>query len=362
MILSANCLILLSSYFFLFNSWKVEIVKSTDFSNRIEKKVVKLAKEREIPSLELTITKGKDILNFDYHHKDVEKQNIYGIGSATKFISAVLVFELIEKNKIDINKKVTDYVHSTNRIDGIENLTIKNLLNHTSGLSDYTKSPDWITRVTNQDAPKTFEEKLKLINSKLENSGNFSYSNSNYLFLQEIVEKVTNKPYNVFFNEFLKRHDLYGITIGMDENGLQAFFGQTYQGSSDVSSWREYYGFDGGAYANSKALDTFLSKLFREKSIIAPSTLSGMEDWISMQTMALPVGSGSIAEYGNGIMKLRYKGKEYVGHFGSTLKYQSMVLYNSKSNISISVVTNCSGKYFNNVFFQELVPAILDEL
>ncbi len=54
--------------------------------------------------------------------------------------------------------------------------------------------------------------------------------------------------------------------------------------------------------------------------------------------------------------------KEYIGHFGSTLKYQSMVIYNPEKNISISIVTNCSGKYFNNVFFQELIPARLDEL
>jgi CubicO group peptidase (beta-lactamase class C family) len=78
--------------------------------------------------------------------------------------------------------------------------------------------------------------------------------------------------------------------------------------------------------------------------------------------MSIPIGSGEISEYGNGIMKLTYEGQEYVGHFGSTLKYQSMVFYNSANNISISVVTNCSGPYFNKVFFQELIPAILDEL
>lgn len=355
-------IILLISQLFLFNSCEGQTAEPTTFSKKIEKKVAKIAKEKNIPSLELTVTTEKNVLNFNYHHKDVAKQNIYGIGSTTKFLSAVLVFKLIENQTININDKVTDYVDIANSINGIENLTIKNLLNHTSGLSDYTKNPVWIIKVTNNEAPKTFEEKLVLINSKLENSGNFSYSNSNYLFLQKIVEKVTNKPYDVVFNEFYKSLNLSEIQIGMNENGLQAFFGQTEQGSSDVSSWREKYGFDGGAYSNSKTLDNFLTKLYREKSILNPNTLSEMENWVSMQPMTIPVGSGLISEYGNGIMKLKYNGQEYIGHFGSTLKYQSMVLYNSEKNISISVVTNCSGKHFNNVFFQELIPAILDEL
>ena len=361
MTLVTNYILLLISHLFLFNSCTKKIVEPSDFLGKIEKKVIKIARERNIPSIDITIRKGKEVLNFDYHHQDVLKQKVYGVGSTTKLLSAVLVWKLIENKKIDINDKVTDYVSGTNTIHGFESLTIKSLLNHTSGLSDYTKDPSWITRVASHDAPKTFEEKLRLINVELKNSGNFSYSNSNYLFLEKIVEKVTNEQFDVFFNEFYKSYNLFGIGIGVDEKGLQAFLGQTEQGSSDVSTWRENYGFDGGAYSNSKALEAFLTKLFREKSILEPKTLSEMEDWVSMQSMTLPIGSGRIAEYGNGIMKLMFNGQEFVGHFGSTLKYQSMVLYNSKSDTSISVVTNCSGRYFNNVFFQELIPAILSE-
>jgi len=87
-----------------------------------------------------------------------------------------------------------------------------------------------------------------------------------------------------------------------------------------------------------------------------------MEEWITMAPMTIPIGNGIISEYGYGIMKLNYNKQKYIGHFGSALKYQSMIIYNPKKNISVSIVTNCSGHYFNNVFFQELIPAILDEL
>ena len=355
-------LIILISQLFLITSCEKENIEPPNLSKKIEKKVVKIAKDKNIPSLELTITTDNEVVDFNYNHKEVEKQDIYGIGSTTKFLSSVLIFKLIEDEKLNINDKVTDNVNLTQPIAGIESLTIKNLLSHTSGLSDYTKNPDWITRVMNNNAPRTFEEKMLLVSDTMENTGSFSYSNTNYLFLEKIAENVTNESYEVAFNNFYSTNNLSDIKMGFDENGLQAFFGQTEQASPDVSAWREYYGFDGGAFTDTKTLDDFLTKLFRDKSILKSSTISEMEKWTEMEPMTIPIGSGKISEYGNGIMKLTYKGQEYIGHFGSTLKYQSMAFYNSEKNISISIATNCSGRHFNNVFFQELIPTILDEL
>lgn len=347
---------------FLATSCEKAPIDSSSFSNKIEKKVIKIAKNKRIPSLEVTITTGEDIIDFNYNHKEVEKQNIYGVGSTTKYLSAILIFKLIENGQLNINDNVTDYINLTTPITGIETLTIKNLLNHTSGLPDYTKNSDWITRVMNNNAPNTFEEKMLLVNNTLENNDSFSYSNTNYLFLQEIVETVTGEPYDVAFNNFYNRNNLSNIKIGIDENNLQAFFRQKETASSNVTSWREYYGYDGGAYTDSRTLNHFLTKLYKDKSILKSSSIENMEEWINMKPLTVPIGNGIISEYGNGIMKLTYNDQVYKGHFGSTLKYQSMAIYNTEKNISISIVTNCSGSYFNNVFFQELIPAILDEL
>ena len=355
-------LIIFISQLFLVTSCDKEQIEPSSLSSKIEKKVVKIAKIRNIPSLEVTIKTGEDVIEFNYNHKKVKKQNIYGVASVTKYLSAVLIFKLIEDKKLNLTDKVTDYINLTRQISGVENLTVKNLLNHTSGLSDYTQNPDWMKNFMDNNAPKTFEDKVSLINDTTENIGSFSYSNTNYIFLQKIVETLTGEPHDVFFNNFYKNNGLSNIKMGIDESGLQSFFGQTENESSDVSGAREYYGYDGGAYSDTKTLDNFLTKLYRDKSILNSSTISEMEDWISNEPMTLPFGSGKVSEYANGIMKLKYYEQEYIGHHGSSIKYQSMVLYNAKKNISISVVTNCSGRYFNNVFFQELIPAILDEL
>ena len=135
-------LLIIISQLFLVTFCEKETIEPSNLSGKIEKRVVSIAKDKNIPSLELTITTEQDVINFNYNHKEVKKQSIYGIGSATKFLSAVLIFKLIEDENLNLNDKFTDYVNLSQPIVGIENLTVKNLLNHTSGLSDYTKNPD----------------------------------------------------------------------------------------------------------------------------------------------------------------------------------------------------------------------------
>lgn len=87
-----------------------------------------------------------------------------------------------------------------------------------------------------------------------------------------------------------------------------------------------------------------------------------MQEWIPMAPMDIPIGEGKIYSYGNGIMKLEYDGNTFMGHSGGTLKYQSFIFYNEQSDTTVIVLTNSSGRYYNNIFFQELIPTILDRL
>lgn len=114
--------------------------------------------------------------------------------------------------------------------------------------------------------------------------------------------------------------------------------------------WVKNYGYDGGIFSTSDELNRFLRKLFVEKEILSESSLSNMQDWTSMTPMDIPIGEGKISGYGHGLMKLEYGGNEYIGHSGGTLKYQSFLFYDQESDITIALVTNCSGRYYNNVF------------
>ena len=330
--------------------------------NKIKLAVENVAKNRNIPSLGLAIsTKGKKY-QFNYHNPDVLKQEIYGIGSTTKLLSAVLVMHYVEQNELDINKKIVQYIDKSDidHIVGIENVTVLQLLRHESGISDYANNPVWFERVGENNAPVTFDEKMKLVESKLEGKGGFSYSNTNYLLLEKIIENVTGLNYLDAFNEYYKSLNIE-IEIGIDTNELQAFFASTEESSMDVSSLEEYYGYDGGAYSTPQNLLSFFSDLFVNKLILSQESLSIMQSWGPVSP-ELPIGSGKVSSYGAGIMHLQHERKSYIGHIGGTLKYQSFAFFNSEDETIVIVMTNSSGRHYNNAFFQELIPSILDEL
>ena len=283
-----------------------EISTPSNSLTRIEKKVIKLAKDRNIPSIEVSINTKDDSVNFTYHHPDVEKQEVYGIGSTTKFLAAVLIFKLIEEGKLDIDDPITEYVSSVDHIENIQRVTVRNLLNHSSGISDYSKHPEWIEKVINENPPKDFDQKRLLIDSSLANTGTFSYSNTNYLFLEKVVESITNQPFNIAFDDFYQNVGLPEIKMGKSDPTLQSFFAQTAESSQSSSRWKEYHGFAGSAYSNPKELNRFLHKLLVAKTILSDSTITQMKKWIPIQPAPIPIGSGSIGEYGNGVMRLQY--------------------------------------------------------
>lgn len=336
---------------------------STPFPE-IEKRVKKIAVEQHLPSLDLAIHTSKNQWSLGYNNPRVLHQQIYGIGSTTKLLAAVYIFSLIENHQLRLDDKISDFLDHglISRIKGSEEITIGQLLNHTSGLSDYTKNPKWIQDVVSHHAPQTFTEKLALVDDHLENSKSFHYSNTNYLFLQKIIEKITGQNYKNAFNLFYADHGLVAIQLERPNQKLQAFFARDKKASSDVSSWNEHYGYDGGVFATPNALLDFLQKLFIEKSILNDSTLMTMQQWIPMKPTEINMGDGRISEYGYGIMKLSYHGKIYIGHAGSTLKYQSFAFYDAANKTSIILLTNGSGKFYNRVFYKNLIPAILDGL
>lgn len=116
----------------------------------------------------------------------------YRIGSATKMFTAVLIFQLIEEGKLSPDSKLNTYFPDLPNADKI---TIGNMLYHRSGLHDYTYDTNFTEWM---DKPKTHDELLKIIKDKgsdFEPDTKAEYSNSNYLLLGYIIERICHASY-----------------------------------------------------------------------------------------------------------------------------------------------------------------------
>lgn len=149
------------------------------------------------------VQKGQEIIynkGFGYADFDAgipnKKDSKYRIGSLTKPITAMTIFELVKEGKIDMQGKLSEYIPYT-KGSRIENITVYQLITHTSGIKNYL-------RFINRDV---FNTKIDVINLIKDLPLDFlpgikyRYSNSNYFILGAIIESVTKKKYSEVLSE-----------------------------------------------------------------------------------------------------------------------------------------------------------------
>ncbi|WSJ71838.1 beta-lactamase family protein [Kitasatospora sp. NBC_01250] len=118
------------------------------------------------------------------------------IGSNTKTFTAVVALQLVAEGKIGLDASVDTYLPGLLRGDGIDgrNITVRQLLQHTSGL------PDYVDKGAILADPKRYFEPRDLLDAALAQKAHFApgarweYSNTNYLVAGLIIQKVTGRP------------------------------------------------------------------------------------------------------------------------------------------------------------------------
>ena len=118
-------------------------------------------------------------------------------GSVTKQFTSAVILQLQAENKLSVADHLAKYFPGLPRADSI---TLENLLTHTSGLYNYTR--DEVFMQKQATLPHGREEMLALFRDKPLDFGpgtQWEYSNTNYLLLGYIIEKVTGTPYETLF-------------------------------------------------------------------------------------------------------------------------------------------------------------------
>jgi CubicO group peptidase (beta-lactamase class C family) len=171
-------------------------------------KYIKIRMEKEhLPGLSLAVLKdGRLVKLKGYGYADLEfkvaasPETVYQVGSITKQFTAAAILLLVQEGRIDLDEKISKQIGGTP--DAWKDITIRNLLTHTSGLPG--------EGVTTTDktmfADYTEEEVLKsaLAVPLLSVPGTkYSYGNLEYDLLAIIIERVSGKPYGDFLQERL---------------------------------------------------------------------------------------------------------------------------------------------------------------
>lgn len=144
---------------------------------------------------------GNIIFEKSYGYAETEK-NIsnenntkYNIGSIGKEFTAIMILQLIQENKLQLSDNLGKYFNFFSELASAE-VTIKYLLNHKSGFGDYIMNPGF---QMNKEKYNELSELIKFISEEepeFKPGTNNRYSNSGYVILGGIIEKVTGKSYS----------------------------------------------------------------------------------------------------------------------------------------------------------------------
>lgn len=150
----------------------------------------------------ILLNKGFGMANWE--HKVLNKPTTkFRIGSLTKAFTALAIFLLHQKEKLNINDCIGKYL--PNYPQG-EKITIYHCLTNTSGIPNYTNFPDFWS--TTMRLPLTLNQLInsfKHLELNFEPGSRFEYSNSGYALLTAIIEKVSDMSYGEYIQEKICR-------------------------------------------------------------------------------------------------------------------------------------------------------------
>lgn len=144
---------------------------------------------------------------------------IFRIGSVTKQFTAIAILQLVEQGKISLQDSIQKYVKEFPSKDAT--ITIEHLLTHTSGIKEYTAIDHPDPYMDRHDlTPFDIINHFKNTPLEFKPGSHYAYSNSGYMLLGYLIEKVTGKKYHDYMNENIIKRAGLNNTLYADEKNI----------------------------------------------------------------------------------------------------------------------------------------------
>jgi len=156
---------------------------------------------RHIPGLAVAVVQnGKMVKTQGYGYADLNSkksatsQTVFQLASVTKQFVATGIMSLVEDGKLSTDAPITRFLD--NLPTSWNGITIRQLLTHTSGIQDYLGSP--AAAKTDLQLDPQLTKLVRSMGLQFQPGDKWEYSNSNYLLLGHVIERVSGKSYDRF--------------------------------------------------------------------------------------------------------------------------------------------------------------------
>jgi CubicO group peptidase (beta-lactamase class C family) len=308
----------------------------------------------QVPNMDITVVNSDGILfSRSFGFKESNSDSYY-LGSVSKSLTALGILKLIESGKLDFENKLSEIIPNINYNEHARKITIRHLLNHTSGISklagfEYLPSLNEIS---------TSKYSLYIIESP---DKNHEYSNLNYSLLGLIIEQISGKS----FLEFMTSE----VFTPLQMNNSKIYLNR--KTNNNIISQYQYWGpfpikskqFDyastaipaGFILSNTEDMSNYLSMMLKQGQFRTDRFIEK-----SLITLMLTPWNKTGYGYCMGWKKGMYNGKTIYQHLGTTATSYSAIFIIPEKNIGFSLLTNTNSLSYTEDITEGILNILTD--
>lgn len=262
--------------------------------------------------------------------------SVFRIGSITKQFTATAVLQLVGEGKLSLDDRIGRFFPAFARPGA--DATVRQLLNHSSGIQDYSKIPRWIGE--NRGTAISTEGLVALIASKPSRAAPgqaWEYNNSGYVMLGAIIEKLTGRPWHEAVEQRVARPLglatlRHGVAAASDKG--RAFGYTETQGVQQLAppTHMSVPGGSGALVGSVRDLAVF-ARALHEGKLVKPALYREM-------TTPARLADGSTQPYGFGLRLKQIRDRPAFEHGGALSGYSTASIYIPGEDIFVAVFAN----------------------
>ncbi len=330
------------------------------FKDKVDSIIIKKMNQYNIPGLSIgLIRNGSIIYNKGYGVRSIKRNDlvtensIFHTASISKLFTAVATMKLIQQKKITIDDKLVNLLPELKFDDKRAiKITVKNLLNHTSGLPDINNY-HWDN---NNQSDNSLKNYILGLNLKLDAnpSSEYQYSNLAFDILGYVIEKVSGST----FDDYLKENILN--KSGMYSSDFRHFkILDSLKTSPHSKSWiaRNVYVRETYPYTREHSPSSTLNSSSKELSKWMISFLSTLDDsdLTNKNWMMIEPSFSQNPYIGLGFQLSKINSKKTIGHYGGDKGFRSYLIMIPDEKIGLVLLANCD---YDEDFRQEILHPI----
>lgn len=309
-----------------------------NLDSKLNKKIDELFDKHNIAGITATILipeKGVWEINKGFISKPdnihIDSLSVFSWMSVSKLITSTIIHQLVLEGKLSFEEKLSKWYPE---IQYSKKITIEQLLNHTNGIYSFNADPDFQSS-NNNFSPEELLERFKVKKNLFKPGEYWSYTNTGYVLLALIIEKIEAKPFEQIVKERISNFlDLKTLESPKEipSNLALAHNKETVVYGDSVGPLGA-----GNIIGNSKDMTIFLSSLLTGKIIPIEMVHEMVKDLYPM------FNNGQY--YGKGIMLYNFEeinntDNIWIGHSGGTENYKTILMFDIKTKIIMAISIN----------------------